>query len=165
MPVLGPVHLGFSSSSVPIVSLSSAVPFRDSVTPPLGDSVTSPWRQCHPPLGTASSSPPLPKVWSCEHVDAHGHRAEERGEDGFQGMKGLFGKSADPALNAMGLWTGLTAWCNTALARQVWTSEVSQPLLQLLSPFFLTRGFPPWALGQFFWVGVLRLNCSPERGI
>lgn len=100
MPVLGPVHLGFSSSSVPIVSLSSAVPFRDSVTPS--------WGQRHPPLGTASSSPPLPKVWSCEHVDAHGHRAEERGEDGFQVIKGLFGKSADPALNALGLWTGLT---------------------------------------------------------
>lgn len=30
---------------------------------------------------------------------------------------------------------------------------------------FLTTGFPPWALGQFFCVSVLRLNCSPERGI
>lgn len=52
------------------------------------------WGQCHPP-----------EAWSCEHMDTHGHMVgiQHRRGDGLWGMKGLFGKSPDPALNVQGL--------------------------------------------------------------
>lgn len=54
------------------------------------------------PVGTV---PPPPEAWSCEHMDTHGHMVgiQHRRGDGLWGMKGLFGKSPDPALNVQGL--------------------------------------------------------------